>query len=85
VLSDIPTFRELWDGCASFVDLNEAGALQAALNDLCANSSKRRALQQGALARAGDYTTCRMVDHYAQAYDALIAPLRARPALEACA
>jgi glycosyltransferase involved in cell wall biosynthesis len=85
VLSDIPTFRELWDGCASFVDLNEAGALQAALNDLCANSSKRSALQQGALARAGDYTTCRMVDHYAQAYDALIAPLRARPALEACA
>lgn len=31
VLSDIPTFRELWDGAASFVPIDDPGAIAAAL------------------------------------------------------
>ena len=54
VLSDIPTFRELWDGVAVFTD--EAGlpeALRAALDD---------GGDGGARERAGRYTAEAMVD-----------------------
>ena len=55
VLSDIPSFRELWDGVARFVplDADPLPALRAALAD---------AGDHGATERAGRYTLERMVE-----------------------
>jgi glycosyltransferase involved in cell wall biosynthesis len=85
VLSDIPTFRELWDGCASFVSPDDIGGLRVASNDLCANAPKREQFRQAATARARRYTTSRMVDGYARLYRSLIPPAKAPCAVEVCA
>ena len=55
VLSDIPSFRELWDGVARFVplDTDPTPALRAALADTG---------DHGATERAGRYTLDRMVE-----------------------
>lgn len=65
VLSDLETFRELWDGCACFVPVGDAAALAAALRALrddprrranLAGAARRRALRRfGAARMAGEY------------------------------
>ena len=50
VLSDIPTFRELWDGVADFVPARDDRALAATVNALLADPERRA--RQGAAARA---------------------------------
>jgi glycosyltransferase involved in cell wall biosynthesis len=59
VLSDIPTFRELWDGAAIFVPPRDAGGFAAALNHLADNPSERRSLGSNAAARARQFTPVR--------------------------
>jgi glycosyltransferase involved in cell wall biosynthesis len=56
VLSDIPTFRELWDGVATFIAADDAEGFSRAIADLAAETDLRVA--RGALARtrALDYT-----------------------------
>src|SRR5881227_3519415 len=44
VLSDIASFRELWDGCAEFVDPRDPGALASALRRLASDPLRRAAL-----------------------------------------
>ncbi len=56
VLSDIPTFRELWDGAAVFVPPRDASALTAALEALLADAPRRAALGAAAVKRARRYT-----------------------------
>jgi glycosyltransferase involved in cell wall biosynthesis len=60
VLSDIPTFRELWRDAASFVPAGDSTAIAAALQDLLEQPDRRR--QQGVQAakRAAVYSTARM-------------------------
>ena len=55
VLSDIPTFRELWDGAAIFVDAE--GSLRPALQQALANPEPWAARAQS---QAGQYTIERM-------------------------
>lgn len=50
VLGDIPTFRELWDGAALFVDPDDPGALADAVDALVEDPDKRCVL--GELARS---------------------------------
>jgi glycosyltransferase involved in cell wall biosynthesis len=50
VLSDIPTFHELWDGAAVFVDPNSPQAYAEAFDALAGDPP--RALRLGELARA---------------------------------
>ena len=68
VLSDIPTFRELWDGAAVFVRPRDPAALRAALRALLDAADRRRALGEAAAAAARRYTVeamaARMVDVY---------------------
>jgi len=52
VARDIPTFRELWDGCALFYEPGEAGALADAVRSLLGDEPARRALAEAAQARA---------------------------------
>lgn len=56
VLSDIPTFRELWEGAAVFLPPNNADAWTLGLQALLADPDRTRALGAKARARAGRYT-----------------------------
>ncbi|ARJ70932.1 glycosyl transferase family 1 [Paracoccus contaminans] len=56
VLSDIPTFRELWDGAATFVAPGDAPGLAAAIAALLADPVARAAHGQAAQVRARRYT-----------------------------
>jgi glycosyltransferase involved in cell wall biosynthesis len=71
VLSNITTFRELWDGAAMFVDPDNPGALAAALNDLCSNDEMRRHLQDAASLRARRYSIASTADAYHALYSSL--------------
>ena len=56
VLSDIPTFRELWDGAALFVPPHDEAAVAAVLEEVLADPIQRDALGQAAMTRAARYT-----------------------------
>ena len=85
VLSDIPVFRELWDGAAIFFGRRDAQALARAVNRLIDEPGLRRRVGAAAAARAGEYTvsaTARVMrDCYAQALATGAA--RARPRVPA--
>jgi glycosyltransferase involved in cell wall biosynthesis len=72
VLSDIPTFRELWDEAAVFVDKTDVIALHGALSQLSADARKRTLLQQAAFARSRLYSSRRTVDSYVALYQGLL-------------
>ncbi|MFT8244348.1 glycosyltransferase family 4 protein [Roseomonas sp. BN140053] len=55
VLSDIPSFRELWDGAAEFVPPHDDAAIAAAIQRLCDDPAHRARLQSAARQRAGNY------------------------------
>ena len=59
VLSDIPVFRELWDGAAIFVD---PGGTKAVREGLLSALSDPTPLARRAAARAADYSRERMAD-----------------------
>jgi glycosyltransferase involved in cell wall biosynthesis len=71
VLSDIHTFRELWDGAAQFVDPCDADALAHALNRLCRDEAARKRLAQAAQARGRRYSLDVMADQYRGLYRTL--------------
>src|SRR5690606_26931323 len=54
VLSDIPTYRELWDGCAEFYPPGAAAALAGAIRGLMDDDGRRRALAEAARSRAAE-------------------------------
>lgn len=56
VLSDIPTFRELWDGAAVFAEHDSPQVYAWAIDALIADPPFRRALGTAAAARAANYT-----------------------------
>lgn len=70
VLSDIPTFHELWDGAAMFVDPHDAGAWTEVLATLCADPSEVATYGARAAARARRYTAGAMVEGTLTAYGA---------------
>ena len=61
VLSDIPTFRQLWDGAALFVHPEDPTALAQTLRHLLADPDRCAALGESARARTRLYTAERMV------------------------
>ena len=68
VLGDIDSLRELWDGCALFVPLEDDAALEAALNGLIHDAVQRRRLALQSRRRALEFTPERMAAGYLQAY-----------------
>jgi glycosyltransferase involved in cell wall biosynthesis len=60
VLSDIPTFRELWDGAAWFVYPHDANGFARAVEAIIADPELRTRLGEAARERAADYTVDRM-------------------------
>jgi glycosyltransferase involved in cell wall biosynthesis len=76
VLSDIPTFRELWDGAAVFVAADDDAAIASAIEALVADPQRRAALGTAARERAENYTVGAMVGGLMAVY-ARVLPLRA--------
>jgi glycosyltransferase involved in cell wall biosynthesis len=62
VLSDIPTFRELWEGAAIFVDPASPEAFAAAFRQLLADPDEAERLGRLARVRAGRFGVDAMVD-----------------------
>jgi glycosyltransferase involved in cell wall biosynthesis len=73
LLSDIPTFRELWDGAAMFFDSRKTETLAGCLCSLCYDEVQRTRLQCAAAARAKCYPLRQTVKTYRSVYDALLA------------
>ncbi|MBB4634570.1 glycosyltransferase family 4 protein [Longimicrobium terrae] len=73
VLSDIGTFRELWDGCAEFFPPGDAEALARTLRAL-ADDPARRARCAGAARKRAErrYTATRMAADYIELYQQLL-------------
>lgn len=55
VLSDIPSFRELWDGAAAFVDADDDTAAAEAVQDFLDDPVRREAAGAAAAQRAARY------------------------------
>jgi glycogen(starch) synthase len=72
VLSDIPSFREQWDGAAHFVPPGDEEALTAALLALIAQPARRAVLGRRARRRALACSASRMVDRYLSCYRRLL-------------
>jgi glycogen(starch) synthase len=72
VLADNPTFRELWDGAALFVDPRDPQAWATTLHDLQQNASQRTDLGARARSRAQSYTAASMVHHTLAIHRALL-------------
>jgi glycosyltransferase involved in cell wall biosynthesis len=72
LLADIPSFRELWNGAALFVNPSDTAAIRGALRRLCDDAALRRKLQYAGRERAGRYALQNMVDGYRRLYGSLI-------------
>jgi glycosyltransferase involved in cell wall biosynthesis len=71
VLSDIPTFRELWDGAATFVDAMDADAFAEAAARIVGDDLLRAQMGAAARARAQRYTPEAMAAGMAALYRGL--------------
>jgi glycogen synthase len=89
VLSDIGTFRELWDGCAEFFPAGDARALAQAIRRLEGDPARRERLAKAARTRAlRRYTARRMAAEYIELYQQMKqswAPRRPAARMEAVA
>ena len=68
VLSDIDSFRELWDGAALFVDARDTAEWQAALAALTRNDALREDLHRRATQRSRRYSLRKTATAYIQLY-----------------
>ncbi len=69
MLSDIPTFRELWSDCAVFHRPGDADGLADAARELLGDAARRQALAAAAKARALErYSPARMAADYETLY-----------------
>lgn len=76
VLADMPTFRELWDGAATFVAGEDEAVWVAAIERLLAAPAERAALAAAARERAGRYTPAATAAAMVRLYDGLLADSR---------
>ena len=72
VLSDIPTFRELWDGAAVFVPPHDAEGFAAAITETVQDLPLRSTLGDAARQRALRYSAERMASRTAAQYRELL-------------
>ena len=73
VLSDIATFRELWDGAALFAHPDNARGFAEAIKRLQSDAALRDRLGQAAQQRARRYTPARMAGSVAAIYRQMLA------------
>jgi glycosyltransferase involved in cell wall biosynthesis len=73
MLSDIATFRELWDGAALFFDPRDRDGFVSRLRSLCRDDLERVRLQRAAAKRAQHYRLHTAVSDYRGLYASLLA------------
>lgn len=71
VLSDIPSLREIWDGCAQFADPRDPEEWVFEINRLTRDLSERALLAQRAHKRSLRYAVPAMAERYADLYSGL--------------
>lgn len=81
VLSDIPTFRELWDGVAAFVDPGDANAFAERISDIIGDGLARQEMGEAARQRAAQFTVEAMAGKMAIIYQDLVGSAQA-PAIK---
>lgn len=79
VATDIPTYRELWDGCAEFYAPGDPAALAGAIRGLMDDDGRRRALADAARARAAERFA---PERMARQYEIVYRELAAAPAVD---
>jgi glycosyltransferase involved in cell wall biosynthesis len=84
ILSDIPTFRELWSDVAIFVAPRDEEGFTRAIGDLICDDFERAVLGRAAQERAQLYTPQAMASQMATIYRGLL-PAVQRPVLAALA
>lgn len=72
VLSDIPPFRELWDGVAVFADPGDAGSFAAAIMRVADDAPGRRAIGEAARERSSRYRPAATADAVTALYRSLL-------------
>ena len=72
VLTDIPTFRELWDGAALFVAPGDEEGFAAAIERLAADEAQRADLGTKAAQRAARYTPAAKAAAMMRIYEGLL-------------
>jgi glycosyltransferase involved in cell wall biosynthesis len=85
VLSDIPTFRELWEGVALFVDPRDANEAADAVECLAQDPDARAVLGHAAERRAEAYTVEAMSEGVLAAYQSALAGVSRQSSLEGAA
>jgi glycosyltransferase involved in cell wall biosynthesis len=82
ILSDIPTFRELWNDVATFVSPRDEAGFTRAIADLVSDDFERAVMGRAARERAKRYTPDAMAAQMASLYRSLLPAVR-RPVLAA--
>jgi glycosyltransferase involved in cell wall biosynthesis len=82
ILSDIPAFRELWDGVATFVPARDERGFTDAISALVGDDFERAVLGRAARERAARFTPDAMAAQMASIYRSLLPAVR-RPILAA--
>lgn len=82
VLADIPTYRELWEGVAQFVDPHDAHGLVHILNRLAIDVAGRARLGQLCLARSQRFTVEAQTDALIRVYGNLLSSVSVLGAAE---
>lgn len=85
VLSDIPTFRELWEGAAYFVPATDAAAVAVAIEELATDTRQRTLYASAARRRARRYTPEVMAAKVRAIYGGLLSKKRQRAGSEVLA
>jgi glycosyltransferase involved in cell wall biosynthesis len=68
VLGDIDSLREIWGGCAQFVDPGDTASLQQTLRDLISDADARVSLAKDAHERALQYGPEKVAEGYLKVY-----------------
>jgi glycosyltransferase involved in cell wall biosynthesis len=76
VLSDIPSYRELWDEVAIFVDPRDEDGFARTIGDLVGDDFERAVLGRAARERAARYTPDAMAAQMANLYRGLLPAVR---------
>jgi glycosyltransferase involved in cell wall biosynthesis len=85
VLSDIPTFRELWDGAAIFVPADDDRALARSIARLADDATLRAELGRAARRSAGSYSVEAMSAGVMDAYRTTLASQTSKSPLKGAA
>jgi glycogen synthase len=72
VLSDLPSFREIWNDAALYVDPRDQDAIRTTLQSVCRDYHLRTRLQASARTRARRYSRRAMTSAYRQLYGDMI-------------